>query len=117
MFSGISESVRSSYPSRYSWSFADACELRNRQQFKIIATWVPAFLNNKSGFIDITGARYRPSKREDALADIKRSDEIDSIPHQYFEQFYEHAQFGDTKQDYALDLAHSPDASLPETCK
>jgi hypothetical protein len=115
-FTDIQELVSSSYPSRYAWSFADTCELRNKEQIKTISVWVPALLNNKSGFIDITGARNRPSKREDAHVDAKRCDEIDTLPRQYFEQFYRHAQFGDVAADETLDSSHSPDASLPGTC-
>lgn len=115
-FNDIQELVNSSYPSRYAWSFADACELRKREQIKTISVWVPAFLNNRSGFIDIKGARNRPSKREDAHVDPKRCDEIDALPRQYFEQFYKHAQFGDVASDETLDSSHSPDASLPGTC-
>ena len=115
-FTDIQELVNSSYPSRYAWSFADACELRKREQIKTISVWVPAFLNNNSGFIDITGARNRPSKREDAHVYVKRCDEIDTLPRQFFEQFYRHAQFGDVAADDTLDASHSPDASLPQTC-
>ena len=114
-FTDIQELVSSSYPSRYAWSFADACELRKKEQIKTISVWVPALLNNKSGFIDITGARNRPSKREDAHVDSKRCGDIDTLPRQYFEQFYKHAQLGDVASDETLDSSHSPDASLPGT--